>query len=76
MWLNIVFASDFFHSNLHNPFKKKQKINFSLNDFSNYPIGLFDLMNELPKENFIIDNNFKFVTIKNNSLVKVNCFSY
>src|SRR6056300_116600 len=76
MWLNIVFASDFFHSNLHNPFKKKQKINFSLNDFSNYPIGLFDLMNELPKENFIIDNNFKFVTIKNNSLDKLNSFSY
>ncbi len=76
MWCNIVFASDFLNSNLDNPFYKKEKINFSLNDFSNYPIGLFNLKKEISIENFIIDNSFQFITIEHNFLDMVNSFSY
>jgi len=76
MWFNFIFASELSNKNLLNPFQNKEKINFSLNDISNYPIGIFDLKRELSKENFIIDSNFKFVTIKNDPSNKIYSFSY
>jgi len=40
---NISMANDYGNF-LPDPFSKKKKINFSYNDISNYPIGIFDLL--------------------------------
>ena len=42
-----------------NPFYKKQSANFCLNDFSNYPIGIFKNTQSLNKYNVQLNNDSK-----------------
>ena len=61
----ILFLSSLFGFNnpitnkiVTNPFYKKQSANFCLNDFSNYPIGIFKNTQSLNKYNVQLNNDF------------------
>ncbi len=41
--ISLVYGNDINVRFLFNPFQKKKKINYSLNDISNYPIGIFKI---------------------------------
>ena len=41
LFLGGLFSNDFLEKITFNPFKNSQKANYSLNDISNYPIGIF-----------------------------------
>ena len=46
-----------------NPFFKKQSVNFCLNDFSNYPIGIFKNTKSFNKYNVHLHNDSNTISI-------------
>ena len=46
-----------------NPFFKKESVNFCLNDFSNYPIGIFKNVQSLNKYNVKLDIDSSMISI-------------
>ncbi|MEL1231547.1 MAG: cell surface protein SprA, partial [Candidatus Neomarinimicrobiota bacterium] len=72
---NISMANDYGNF-LPDPFSKKKKINFSYNDISNYPIGIFDLNKNIDETVFIIDRDFSQIQIKSYSIGYHNIFFY
>ena len=73
--LNIAIANDY-GNYLPDPFSKKQKINFSYNDISNYPIGIFDLNKDIDETVFKIDRDFSQIQIKSFVIGYHNIFFY
>ena len=63
---NISMANDY-GNYLPDPFSKKKKINFSYNDISNYPIGIFDLNKKIDETVFTINRDFSQIQIKSYS---------
>lgn len=51
-----------------NPFYKKQSANFCLNDFSNYPIGIFKNTQSLNKYNVQLNNDSNIISISESAL--------
>ena len=73
--LNIAIANDY-GNYLPDPFSKKKKINFSYNDISNYPIGIFDLNKDIDETVFTIDRDFSKIQIKSFAIGYHNVFFY
>ena len=73
--LNIAIANDY-GNYLPDPFSKKKKINFSYNDISNYPIGIFDLNKDIDETVFTIDRDFSKIQIKSFAIGYHNIFFY
>ena len=72
---NISMANDY-GNYLPDPFSKKKKINFSYNDISNYPIGIFDLNKKIDETVFTINRDFSQIQIKSYSIGYHNIFFY
>lgn len=50
------------------PFKNKKKVNYSLNDIINYPIGIFSYDKKYFEYKVSFDRDFKYITITENFL--------
>ena len=61
LFFNSLLLAGNFDNYFIDPFAKKKNINFSLNDISNYPIGIFDL--DLNTNVVIIDQSFTSIKI-------------
>ncbi|HIF29775.1 MAG TPA: cell surface protein SprA [Candidatus Marinimicrobia bacterium] len=59
-----------------NPFFKKQSVNFCLNDFSNYPIGIFKNTKSLTKYNVQLDLDSNLISISESTLSHQNLIPY
>ncbi|MDG2287982.1 MAG: cell surface protein SprA [Candidatus Marinimicrobia bacterium] len=59
-----------------NPFFKKQSVNFCLNDFSNYPIGIFKNTKSLTEYNVQLDLDSNLISISESILSHQNLIPY
>ena len=59
-----------------NPFLKKQAANFCLNDFSNYPIGIFNNVQSLNKYDVKLDIDSGMISISQSTLSHQNLIPY
>ena len=59
-----------------NPFLKKQAVNFCLNDFSNYPIGIFNNVQSLNKYDVKLDIDSSMISISQSTLSHQNLIPY
>jgi cell surface protein SprA len=66
--LSISLGSGSFKNISSDPFKNKKKINYSLNDIINYPIGIFSYDKKYFEYKVSFDRDFKYITITENFL--------
>jgi len=66
--LSISMGSGGFKNISSDPFKNKKKINYSLNDIINYPIGIFSYDKKYFEYKVSFDRDFKYITITENFL--------
>jgi hypothetical protein len=74
--LSISLGSDGFKNISSDPFKKKKKINYSLNSISNYPIGIFSLDKKYITYDVRVDSAFESITINKNFFNKKYSIPY
>ncbi len=72
---SIVFSKDTFSQSFY-IFENHSGPNFCLNDFSNYPIGLFNLKNKKDETIFHIDFNEKIISIKKTGFAESQYTTY
>lgn len=72
---SIVFSKDTFSQSFY-IFENHSGPNFCLNDFSNYPIGLFKLKNKKDETIFHIDFNEKIISIKKTGFAESQYTTY
>ena len=66
--LSISMGSGGFKNISSDPFKNKKKVNYSLNDIINYPIGIFSYDKKYFEYKVSFDRDFKYITITENFL--------
>ena len=74
--LSISLGSDGFKNISSDPFKKKKKVNYSLSDITNYPIGIFSFDKKYFEYEVSFDEEFKYITITENFLKRPSGLSY
>ena len=70
---NLLFGSD---NLITNPFSKSEKINFCLNDISNYPIGIFNPKSSLVSYQVDLNTTSKIISISESVLSNRNILPY
>ena len=70
---NLLFGAD---NLITNPFYKTTKINFCLNDISNYPIGIFNVKNSLTQYQVNFNINSNIISISESILDNKNILPY
>ena len=60
---NQIFGQNIFQDFGFNPFKSKSKINYSLNDISNYPIGIFSISKKYLEYEVSFETSFDKIII-------------
>ncbi|MEL1224135.1 MAG: cell surface protein SprA, partial [Candidatus Neomarinimicrobiota bacterium] len=58
-----IFGQNIFQDFVFDPFKSKSKINYSLNDISNYPIGIFPINKKYLEYDISFDTSFDIIVI-------------
>ena len=66
--LSISMGNGGFKNISSDPFKNKKKVNYSLNDIINYPIGIFSYDKKYFEYKVSFDRDFKYITITENFL--------
>ena len=74
--LSISLGFDGFKNFSSDPFKKKKKVHYSLNDITNYPIGIFSFDKKYFEYEVSFDDKFKNITITENFLKRPSGLSY
>lgn len=74
--LSISLGFDGFKNFSSDPFKKKKKVYYSLNDITNYPIGIFSFDKKYFEYEVSFDDKFKNITITENFLKRPSGLSY
>ena len=74
--LSISLGFDGFKHFSSDPFKKKKKVHYSLNDITNYPIGIFSFDKKYFEYEVSFDDKFKNITITENFLKRPSGLSY
>ncbi len=70
---SLLFGAD---NLITNPFYKTKKINFCLNDISNYPIGIFNVKNSFTKYQVDFNINSNIISISESFLDNKNLLPY
>ena len=70
---SLLFGAD---NLITNPFYKTKKINFCLNDISNYPIGIFNVKNSFTKYQVDFNVNSNIISISESFLDNKNLLPY
>ena len=70
---SLLFGAD---NLITNPFYKTKKINFCLNDISNYPIGIFNVKDSFTKYQVDFNINSNIISISESFLDSQNILPY
>tara|TARA_S200000501_G_scaffold378534_1_gene441689 strand:- start:464 stop:6634 length:6171 start_codon:yes stop_codon:yes gene_type:complete len=73
---NISLANGSLKNSSSDPFKKNKKVNYSLNNISNYPIGIFSYDKKYFQYDVSFDKEFQYITISENFLSRPYGLSY
>ena len=73
---NQIFGQNIFQDFGFNPFKSKSKINYSLNDISNYPIGIFSISKKYLEYEVSFETSFDKIIISEKILNELSSRPY
>ena len=73
---NQIFGQNIFQDFGFNPFKSKSKINYSLNDISNYPIGIFSISKKYLDYEVSFETSFDKIIISEKILNELSSRPY
>ena len=76
LFFSQIISQDLVQDFSFDPFKSKSKINYSLNDLSNYPIGIFSINDKYLKYEVSFEESFERIVISEKILNRLSSTPY
>ncbi|MAW09946.1 MAG: hypothetical protein CMG03_01910, partial [Candidatus Marinimicrobia bacterium] len=76
LFFSQIISQDLVQDFSFDPFKSKSKINYSLNDLSNYPIGIFSINDKYSKYEVSFEESFERIVISEKILNRLSSAPY